>query len=31
KDPSDPVLKSIDEILALLDKQQKEIDSLKHK
>jgi len=31
KDPSDPVLKSIDEILALLDKQQKEIDALKHK
>ena len=31
KDSSDPVLKSIDEILALLDKQQKEIDSLKHK
>ena len=31
KDPSYPVLNSIDEILTLLDKQQKEIDSLKHK
>ena len=31
KDQSDPVLNSIDEILTLLDKQQKEIDSLKHK